>query len=77
MLQDKWIEFAVELQSLAQAGLAYGKDVYDLERYTRIREIAAEMIACKSDIPLEKVKNLILQRNRLSDSKSRYKGGCF
>ena len=58
MLQDKWIEFAVELQSLAQAGLAYGKDVYDLERYTRIREIAAEMIACKSDIPLEKVKNL-------------------
>ena len=58
MIQDKWIEFAVELQSLAQAGLAYGKDVYDLERYTRIREIAAEMIACKSDIPLEKVKNL-------------------
>ena len=60
MLQDKWIEFAVELQSLAQAGLAYGKDVYDLERYTRIREIAAEMIACKSDIPLEKVKNLFI-----------------
>lgn len=58
MLQDKWIQFAVELQSLAQAGLAYGKDVYDLERYTRIREIAAEMIACKSDIPLEKVKEL-------------------
>ena len=77
MLQDKWIEFAVELQSLAQAGLAYGKDVYDLERYTRIREIAAEMIACKSDIPLEKVKKSVLQRNRLSDSKSRYKGGCF
>ncbi len=58
MLQDQWIDFAVELQSLAQAGLAYGKDVYDLERYTRIREIAAEMIACKSDIPLEKVKDL-------------------
>ena len=68
MLQDKWIEFAVELQSLAQAGLAYGKDVYDLERYTRIREIAAEMIASKKSV---------LQRNRLSDSKSRYKGGCF
>lgn len=58
MLQDKWIEFAIELQSLAQAGLTYGKDVYDKERYTRIREIAAEMIACKTDIPLGKVKNL-------------------
>ena len=58
MLQDKWIEFAIELQSLAQAGLTYGKDVYDKERYTRIREIAAEMIACKTDIPVGKVKDL-------------------
>ncbi len=58
MLQDKWIEFAIELQSLAQAGLTYGKDVYDKERYTRIREIAAEMITCKTDIPVEKVKDL-------------------
>ena len=41
---DKWTAWAVELQSLAQAGLTYGHDVYDLERYTRIREIAAEMI---------------------------------
>ena len=35
MLQDKWIEFAVELQSLAQAGLAYGKDVYGIPGYGR------------------------------------------
>lgn len=29
----QWLEFVVELQSIAQAGLAYGKDVYDRERY--------------------------------------------
>ena len=31
---------------------------YDLERYKRIREISAEMVAHKSDIPAEKVKEL-------------------
>ena len=48
----------VELQSLAQAGLAYGKDAYDKERYKRIREISAEMMSHIADIPLEKVKGL-------------------
>lgn len=55
---EQWLSWAVELQSLAQAGLTYGKDVYDLERYERIREISAEIIAGKTDIPLEKVKDL-------------------
>lgn len=34
---EQWIQWAIELQSLAQAGLMYGKDVYDRERYERIR----------------------------------------
>ena len=55
---EKWLQWAVELQSLAQAGLTYGKDVYDRERYERIREIAAEMVAYKADIKTDKVKNL-------------------
>ena len=54
----QWIDLVVELQSLAQAGLTYGKDVYDRERYERIRDISAEMMADISDMPLEKVKEL-------------------
>ena len=53
-----WIDWAIELQSLAQAGLTYGKDVYDKERYERIREISAEMMANISDLPIDKVKGL-------------------
>ena len=56
---DKVINWAVELQSLAQAGLAYGRDKYDIERFERIREIAEEMIACKSGLSLERVKDLL------------------
>ena len=55
---EKWLQWAVELQSLAQAGLFYCKDQYELERYERIREIAAEMVSFQSEIPLEKVKDL-------------------
>lgn len=55
---EKWLEWAVELQSIAQAGLYYCKDEFDKERYERIRSIAAEMIAYKSKIPIEKVRDL-------------------
>ncbi len=50
--------WAVELQSLAQAGLTYGKDAYDRERYQRLREIAADMMAETTGLPVEKVKDL-------------------
>ena len=53
-----WIDWIIELQSLAQAGLTYGKDIYDKERYERIREISAEMMSNIADVPLEKVKGL-------------------
>ena len=55
---EKWLQWAAELQSIAQAGLFYGKDPFDRERYQRIRDIAAEMISFKTEIPLEKVKDL-------------------
>ena len=54
----KWLQWAVELQSLAQAGLTYSKDPYDIERFNRIREISAEILAHQSDMPLEKVRDL-------------------
>ena len=57
-MNDKWIEFAIRIQSIAQAGLQYGKDKFDLERYEELREIAAEMMAAKNDIPTEKIYDL-------------------
>lgn len=57
-MKEQWLEWAIELQSLAQAGLTYGKDIFDRERYERIREISAEIMAYKTDIPVQKVKDL-------------------
>lgn len=57
-MNDKWLEFAIRIQSIAQAGLQYGKDKYDKERYEELRQIAAEMISEKTDIPTDKVYGL-------------------
>ncbi len=55
---EKWLKWAIEIQSIAQAGIEYTDNVYDIERYERLREISAEMINEKSNISLDKVKNL-------------------
>lgn len=57
-MNDRWLDFAIRIQSIAQAGLQYGKDKYDIERYEELRKISAEMISAKTDIPLDKVYDL-------------------
>lgn len=49
---------AMELQFIGQAGVTYSKDPYDAERFERIRELAAEMLAAKTELPFETVKSL-------------------
>ena len=56
--REQWLEWAIELQALAQAGLFYGRDKFDLERYARIREIAAEIVAKHTDLSSAKVADL-------------------
>lgn len=58
LMNDKWIEFAIKIQSIAQAGLAYGKDPYDKERYEKLRKIASEMLSIKTDISTDKIYHL-------------------
>jgi ADP-ribose pyrophosphatase YjhB (NUDIX family) len=44
----KWFEWAREIFSLTQAGLTYSHNEFDLQRYRRLQEISAEMIASQS-----------------------------
>ena len=55
---EKWLELIIEIQSLAQNGLAYTNNVYDKERFERLRDISAEMLSMKTDLSLAKVKDL-------------------
>jgi len=47
--EPQWLLWSRELLALAQTGLAFSKDPYDLERYARLRQLAAEMLAARTD----------------------------
>lgn len=46
---------AQRLQALAQAGLAYSTNPYDLERFRDIRSISVQLMSQLTDEPLEKI----------------------
>ena len=48
MQEKKWLDWLIRLQSLAQAGLAYGKDKYDIERFEEIRDLSVQMLTALS-----------------------------
>jgi ADP-ribose pyrophosphatase YjhB (NUDIX family) len=54
-----WLEWARRLNALAQTGLMFGKDPYDIERYTAIRAIAAAMIAHGTGSDADRVLDLL------------------
>ncbi len=52
---SRWIEWAQEIFSMSQAGLTYSQNPFDIERYKRLQEITAEMIASQSELEKESV----------------------
>lgn len=43
-MKPQWLIWAAELQSIAQAGLTFGYDTYDRDRYEKIRQIAVDIV---------------------------------
>jgi ADP-ribose pyrophosphatase YjhB (NUDIX family) len=56
-----WLLWARELQAIAQMGLTFGADPYDLERYQRIREIAVAMLSEGSGTSVQRIQGLFEQ----------------
>lgn len=54
-----WIAWCSRLQAIAQTGLTYAQDAYDIERYKSIREIAAEMLASGAGAGMAVTRNLL------------------
>ena len=57
-MEPKWLEWAKQLQSIAQAGITYSKDVYDLERFELVRNISVEMLSHYTDVSKTLIKDL-------------------
>ncbi|MGG1573884.1 NUDIX hydrolase [Fictibacillus sp. NRS-1165] len=57
-MEPKWLEWSKQLQSIAQAGLTYSKDVYDLERFESIRKISVEILSSFTDLDESAISDL-------------------
>jgi len=56
--QHPWLEFAKRVQALAQSGLTYAENDYDLERYQELSEISVKLMSEISGTDVEQVKEL-------------------
>lgn len=57
-MEPKWLEWAKQLQSIAQAGLTYSKDKYDIERFEMIRRISVDMLSQQTEMDQTVIKDL-------------------
>ncbi|HLN21368.1 MAG TPA: NUDIX hydrolase [Bacteroidales bacterium] len=57
-MNAKWLEWASEIQSIAQAGLTFSESHYDLDRYKKLRDLAVRIVNEYTDVPHEKLINL-------------------
>ena len=53
-----WLKFTQRLQAIAQNGLTYAENPFDIERYEHLRDLAVEMAACYGDSDPEVIRGL-------------------
>jgi hypothetical protein len=63
MTDPKWLQWAKTLQTMAQTGLTYSKDPYDIARYELLQQIAFEMMATHSQTELAHIRHLFEEEN--------------
>ncbi|WP_041556749.1 NUDIX hydrolase N-terminal domain-containing protein [Carnobacterium sp. 17-4] len=56
---DNYLDHYRRLLSIAEAGLFYGKDLFDKERYEELQELSLKLISNLSNEPIEKLKKIV------------------
>lgn len=75
--EPRWLELSRELQAIAQAGIAYSRDPFDLQRFARLREIAAELAALRTASTRERILDLFKAESGYPTPKVDVRGGVF
>ncbi|HHV97266.1 MAG TPA: NUDIX hydrolase [Clostridiaceae bacterium] len=76
-MEPKWLIWAKRLQSIAQAGLTYSKDKYDIERFLQVRDISVEILNEYTGISNEKIKDLFCNETGYQTPKVDIRGAVF
>ena len=58
-MESKWLSKAKRLQAIAETGMVYTSDKYELERYEEVSRIALSILSDLGYEPIERVKDLV------------------
>ena len=75
--EPKWIKWSKQLMAIAQNGLTYAENHFDRERYEQVRQVAAEMMAERSDTSHQKVLDLFAGEVGYATPKVDVRGAVF
>jgi ADP-ribose pyrophosphatase YjhB (NUDIX family) len=76
-MSDQWMMWARRLQALAQTGLTYTENPFDVERFQQISVIAAEMMAKGDEAYQEHLAGLFAQQSGYATPKVDVRGVVF
>src|SRR3982751_4483872 len=76
-MNPAWLEWTQRLQAIAQTGLTYAADQYDIERYEQIRDIAAEIASTHSDAGFAHISSLFADQAGYATPKIDVRGAVF
>jgi len=76
-MKNDWLEWAKKLEAIAQIGLTFNKNPYDLENYAKIRDIAAEMFAANSQLQKAEILTLMASSIGYATPKIDVRGALF
>jgi len=60
-MEPKWLEWAQQVQAVAQKGLLYSKNPHQIEDYKLLRNIAAEIISTHTQIEQNEILDLLIK----------------
>ena len=77
MSEPAWLLMGRELRAIAQTGLTFAKDPFDRQRYERIRELAASLIAAAAQLPEAELLELFRHDAGYATPKVDVRGAAF
>ena len=75
--EPHWLRIAREVRAIAQTGLAFSADGFDQQRYQRLRELAALLMAQGSAGEQESILELLRQEKGYATPKVDVRGAAF
>ena len=76
-MDQKWVEWSKKIMAIAQNGLTFARDKYDIERYQQLRQLASEIMASYTNHTAEEIYNFISKENGYATPKVDVRGVIF